>query len=208
MWKFFTTEMRYWLKAPMTWIFFGINLLLVMGAVSSDNVSIGGGVGSVHKNAPHVIQMYYGVFSVFFGLLMTTAFMNASANRDFQYNMYQLVFASPIKKAHYFFGKFFGAYVAAIIPMLGVTFGALIGPLMPWAQASRFGAASLDGDIWGILSFVLPNVFITGVLLFSLALIFRNNIISFVGAIAMLVLWGISGGLIRDIQNEWLGSLL
>ena len=108
MWKFITYEWRYWLKAPMTWILLGVNALLVFGAVSSDEVQIGGGVGSVHKNAPYVIQQYYGMMSLIC-LLMTTAFMNATANRDFQYNMYQLIFSSPVKKSHYFFGKFIGA---------------------------------------------------------------------------------------------------
>ena len=53
-----------------------------MGAVSSDSITIGGGVGSVHKNAPFVIQTYYGVMSLIC-LLMTTAFINASASASF-----------------------------------------------------------------------------------------------------------------------------
>ena len=48
----------------MTWILLGVNALLVFGAVSSDEVQIGGGVGSVHKNAPYVIQQYYGMMSL------------------------------------------------------------------------------------------------------------------------------------------------
>ena len=84
----------------MIWIFLAINSLLVFGAVSSDSISIGGGVGSVHKNAPYVVENYYGVMSLIC-LLMTTAFMNASANRDFQYGMFQFVFSSPIQKNHY-----------------------------------------------------------------------------------------------------------
>ena len=112
MWKFIKHEWKYWLSAPMLWIFFGINTLLVLGAVSSDNINIGGGVGSVLKNSPYVIQNYYGVMSLIC-LLMTTAFMNATANRDFQSGMYQFVFSSPIKQWHYFFGKFFVGFCYA-----------------------------------------------------------------------------------------------
>jgi len=100
MWKFIRHEWKYWIYSPMTWIFFIINTLLVMGAVSSDSITIGGGVGSVHKNAPFVIQTYYGVMSLIC-LLMTTAFINASANRDFEHGMYQFVFSSTIKKRDY-----------------------------------------------------------------------------------------------------------
>lgn len=207
MWKFIKHEWAYWLRSPMTWIFFLINTLLVMGAVSSDNINIGGGVGSVHKNAPYVIQNYYGVMSLVC-LLMTTAFMNASANRDFQSGMYQFIFTSPIKKSHYYFGKFLGAFSMAVLPLLGVSVGALIGPLMPWAEPERYGEVYLSGHLDGLISFGIPNTFIAGVLLFGLAILFRSNIVSFVGAMLILVFYIVSAGFTRDIDKEWLANLL
>ncbi len=207
MWKFIKHEWKYWLTSPMTWIFFSIITLLVMGAVSSDNVTIGGGVGSVHKNAPYVIQTYYGVMSLIC-LLMTTAFMNASANRDFAHGMYQFVFSSPIKKSHYYFGKFIGATSVAVIPLLGVSLGGLIGPLMPWAQPERYGDVIWNGHLQGLLAFGIPNTIIAAVLLYALAIIFRSNIVSFVGAMLILVFYIVSSGFTRDIEKEWLANIL
>ena len=207
MWKFIKHEWKYWISSPMTWIFFGIITLLVMGAVSSENVTIGGGVGSVHKNAPYVVQTYYGVLSLIC-LLMTTAFMNASANRDFAHGMYQFVFSSPIKKRDYYFGKFIGAASVAIIPLLGVSLGALIGPLMPWAQPERYGDVIWSGHLQGLISFGIPNTFIAAVLLYSLAIIFRSNIVSFVGAMLILVFYVVSAGFTQDIEKEWLANIL
>jgi hypothetical protein len=178
-----------------------------MGAVSSDSVNIGGGVGSVHKNAPYVIQTYYGVMSLIC-LLMTTAFMNATANRDFAHDMYQFVFSSPIKKRDYYFGKFIGATTIAIIPLLGVSLGALIGPFMPWAQPERYGEIIWSGHLQGLITFGIPNTIIAAALLYLLAIIFRSNIVSFVGAILILVLYGVSAGFTRDIEKEWLANLL
>lgn len=207
MWKFIKHEWKYWLSSPMTWIFLVINSLLVMGAVSSDNISIGGGVGSVHKNAPYVVQTYYGVMSLVC-LLMTTAFMNASANRDFAHGMYQFVFSSPIKKRDYYFGKFIGAVTIAIIPLLGVSIGSLIGPLMPWAQPERYGDIVWSGHLQGLLSFGIPNTIIAAVLLYALAIIFRSNLVSFVGAMLILIMYAVSSGFTRDIEKEWLANLL
>lgn len=178
-----------------------------MGAVSSDNINIGGGVGSVHKNAPFVIQTYYGVMSLI-GLLMTTAFMNASANRDFENNMYQFVFSSPIKKRDYYFGKFIGAATMAVVPLLGVSLGALIGPLMPWAEPERYGDVIWSGHLNGLIAFGIPNTIIVSVLLYVLAIIFRSNIVSFVGAMLILVFYVISSGFTKDIEKEWLANLL
>ncbi len=191
----------------MTWIFLFINSMLVMGAVSSDSINIGGGVGSVHKNAPYVIQTYYGVMSLIC-LLMTTAFMNASANRDFSSGMYQFIFSAPIKKRDYYFGKFIGATSIAILPLLGVSIGALIGPFMPWADANRYGDILWSGHLQGIITFGIPNTIIAAVLLYALAIIFRNNIVSFVGAMLILVLYAVSSGFTRDIEKEWLANIL
>ncbi|MEI6059938.1 MAG: M1 family aminopeptidase [Bacteroidota bacterium] len=207
MWIFIKHEWKYWLNSPMVWIFLLINTLMVFGAVSSDNVNIGGAVGSIHKNSPYVIQTYYGVMSLV-SLLMTTAFMNASATRDFHFDMYQFVFSSPIKKRDYYFGKFIGAATIAIIPLLGVTLGSLIGPFMPWVQPERYGEIIWSGHLLGLLAFGIPNTIIAGVILYALAIIYRNNIVSFTGAMLILVFYVVSSGFTADIQKEWLANIL
>jgi ABC-2 type transport system permease protein len=207
MWIFIKHEWKYWLRSPMVWIFLLINTLMVFGAVTSDNVQIGGSVGSVHKNAPYVIQSYYGIMSLIC-LLMTTAFMNASATRDFQHDMYQFVFSSPIRKRDYYFGKFIGAASIAVIPLLGVSLGSLIGPFMAWVQPERYGPVIWSGHLQGILAFGIPNTLIAGVIIYVLAVIFRNSIISYAGAMLVLVFYVVSSGFTADIEKEWLANIL
>ena len=191
----------------MVWIFLIVNTLMVFGAVSSDNVNIGGPIGSVHKNSPFVIQTYYGVMSLVC-LLMTTAFMNATAIRDFHYDMCQFVFSSPIKKRDYYFGKFIGATTIAILPLLGVSLGSLIAPFMPWVQPERYGAIIWSGHLQGIIAFGIPNTIIAGVIIYALAVIYRNNIVSFTGAMLILVFYVVSSGFTADIEKEWLANIL
>ena len=191
----------------MLWIFFGIVTLLVFGAVSSDEVTIGGGVGSVNKNAPYVIQQYYGVMSLIC-LLMVTAFMNATANRDFSTGMYQFIFTSPIKERNYFFGKFIGAFLIAVIPLFGVSIGSVIGPYMPWASEGRYGGIILNGHLYGIISFAIPNVLIAGAFIYTLATIFRSNLVSYIGTMALLVFYVSAGSFLSDIEKEWLANIL
>ena len=207
MYTFIRYEWKQWLRSPMTWIFLLITSLLIFGAVSSDNIQVGGAVGSIHKNAPFAVQQYYMTISLIC-LLMTTGFMTATANRDFSTGMYQFVFTSPIKKSSYFFGSFLGAVTIAMIPTLGVTIGSLLGPLMPWASEGRYGPVIWNGHLQGILAFAIPNTYIIGVLVYGLAVLFRNNLISFVGAIGILILYVVSGGYVRDLEQEWLAVLL
>ena len=207
MFTFLTFEWKQWLRSPMTWIFLGINTLLVLGAVSSDSIQLGGGVGSVHKNAPYVIEGYYMLMSLLC-LLMTTAFMSATANRDISTGMDQFIFSSPISRSGYFFGKFFGAVTFAIIPLLGVSVGALLGPLMPWAEPARYGPVIWNGHLYGLITFAIPNTLLTGAIVYGLAMIFRSTIVSFVGSMMILVFYVVSRGYTRDIEQEWLANLL
>jgi|694.fasta_scaffold00426_12 ABC-2 type transport system permease protein len=207
MFKFIKFELQYWLKTPMLWIFMFIYLLLIALVISTDNVSIGGGVGNVYKNAPHAIQSYYGNM-LFVILLTTTAFMNSSASRDLETGMYQFIFTSPIKKLNYFFGKFIGAYLAALIPTIGISLGAIIGPFLPWAEDNiRYGAFNLSGHLAGFLVFAVPNTLIIASVIFAVALFFRSSIISFVSAILLLILYIISSTILNGLEKEFLASL-
>ncbi|HET8860292.1 ABC transporter permease/M1 family aminopeptidase [Marivirga sp.] len=208
---FFTTELKYTFKQPMIYIFTALLGLLVFFAVVSDNVTIGGSVGNVYRNAPHIIAVYTGVMTIF-GLIIATAFFNNAALRDYQNQFNEILFSTPIKKAGYFFGRFFGALILATIPMLGVFLGILIGsalaPVFGWIEADRFGAFYLSSFVNNYFFIVLPNMFFAGAIIFAFANIWKNTVISFVGALAVIVAYIISGTLMSDIENESMAALL
>ena len=195
----------------MIWIFLFINTMLIFFAVSSDNLMIGGAVGNTMRNAPFVIENYYAMMSLIC-LLMTTAFMNATANRDFASGMHQFVFSSPIKKSDYYFGKFIGAVIISVIPLLGVSIGSLIAPILSpifdMSPADRFGPVIWAGHLWGILAFAIPNVIIAGTIIYGLSILFKSNIVSFIGSMLLIVLYVVSSGFTEDIKKEWLANLL
>lgn len=128
--RIFLFEVRYWLRQPMVYIFLLILGLMVFGAVSTENIQIGGSIGSVYRNAPEVVYNFYGLMS-FIGLLMVTAFVNGTAIRDFANNTSQIVFSTPISKSQYLIGKFLGSTFIALIPLLGISIGIIIGSWMP-----------------------------------------------------------------------------
>ncbi|RZJ69506.1 M1 family aminopeptidase [Flavobacterium sp.] len=210
MWKFLRYELRYWLRTPMVWIFTLIYALFAFGATASENIIIGGNPANIFKNAPFQIQNYFAIMSIIF-LVLTTAFMNATANRDFETGMYQFVFSSPIKKRDYFFGKFLGAYIVSLIPMLGIVIGTLLAPpiavAFDWTPAERFGPIYWTAFLQGFLAFGIPNVLISGTLIFGLAIIFRNTVVSFVGTVLMIVFYLVSGSFLGDLDTEWISNI-
>lgn len=207
---FFILELRRALKQPMVYILFALVTLLVFGATSSDNIQIGGSVGNVLKNSPHVITVFSGVLSIF-GLLMAAAFFNNAALRDYNYNFNEILFSTPLNKAGYFFGRFFGALLLATIPMLGVFagvwLGTLIAPAVGWEDPSRFGPFYLETFVNNYFLFILPNMFFAGAIIFALANQWKSTVISFVGALGIIVAYIISGTLVSDVENETLAAL-
>tara|TARA_B110000008_G_scaffold83986_1_gene85788 strand:- start:134 stop:3661 length:3528 start_codon:yes stop_codon:yes gene_type:complete len=195
----------------MLYLFFLIVFLLVFAANVTDNVTIGGAVGNVFRNAPNIITVYTLVMTIF-GLLFAAAFFNNSALRDHKNNFQEILFSKPIDKFGYFMGKFLASLILSTIPLTGVFFGIILGskvaPLMGWIEADRFGPFFIETFINNYFIFILPNMFIGGAIIYSLAQEFKNTMISFVGAMLILVGYSLAGELASDIDNEKIASLV
>jgi ABC-type transport system involved in multi-copper enzyme maturation permease subunit len=209
--EFFALEIRAAFKQPMIYIFFVLLAFMSCMAVVSDSVVIGGSIGNIYKNAPFVITQFVSIFS-FLGILFAIAFFNNAALRDFNNQFNEILFSTPISKASYYFGRFTGALLLSTIPIcgifLGVLIGAWIGPLGGWIDADRVGPFYLETFTNNYLLFILPNMFFAGSIIFALASRFKNTVVSFVGALGLIIAYGVSGSLLSDIDNETLGGLL
>ncbi len=208
---FLKFELKSWLKAPMPWIFFLIFALISLLATVSDSVSIGGSFGNIKKNAPFVAENWYAVFSLL-SLLLATAFLNSAALRDFERNTSQIVFSKPIGKGGYYFGHFLGAFIASLIPLIGISVGIWTGTFLNsifhWLDESRFGPSGLSGHLEGFFVFAVPNLLFIGGIVFAVAAKTRSTMYSFVTAVAILVGYLISGTLIRNLDNEWIAAMI
>ncbi|MEM7782103.1 MAG: M1 family aminopeptidase [Planctomycetota bacterium] len=204
---FFKFEIRYWLTRLMVYIFLVVVTLLFLGAVSSDNVRIGSAIENTYRNAPYVIQTYY-MFVSLLACLMTTAFVNDSASRDFAHRTSQLIFTKPVGKFSFLAGRFTGATVIALLPILGVSLAALLAPAMPWNDdPSRFGDVSWGAHFWGIVCFALPNTFFVAAIVFAIAVWLRSTFASFIGIILLLAFYGISQSLVGGLDSELISQL-
>ena len=203
----FLFELRYWLRQPIAYIFLLINALLVFGATCSDDITIGGSTGNVHKNAPYVVEFFFANLTLIC-LLMITAFFNSAAARDFSEKTSQIFFTTPMKKRDYLLGRFAGALVISIIPFLGVSLGSILGSMMPWLDAERVGPTYWTAHLEGLSVFVLPNMLFAGSVIFCIAALTRSTMMSFIGTLGLLVGYIVSLSLIKDVENEFMGAML
>jgi hypothetical protein len=205
--RFFLFEVRYWLRQPMAYIFFTLIAFLTGAAVVSDNVQIGMAVGNVLKNAPYLVYLWYATWSTL-GLLLVTAFVNATAIRDFTSNTAQIVFSTPVSKASYLIGKFLGSTFVAFLPMLGVSLGIVVGSWWPGIDAVRIGPNLMAHHLQAILLIVIPNVLFCASIIFAVSVLLRNTMAAFITAIALLVGFSIASAFTSDLENEWIGVLV
>ncbi len=208
---FFKKELEVVFKQPMIYIFFLITALMAFGAVASSSIVIGGAVGNINKNAPTVVTTFAMILNVF-GLLFATAFFNNAALRDFKYNFNEIMFSSPIDKASYFFGRFGGAWVASAFVLcgifLGVVVGGFVGPALNWVSADQIGPIPWHAFLNNLLIFILPNMFVAGALIFTMASLSRSTVVSFVGSLLIIIGYIVSLNLMSDMENESLAGLL
>ncbi|MCX6589268.1 MAG: M1 family aminopeptidase [Acidobacteria bacterium] len=204
---FLSFELRFWLRGMMLWVFFFIIGTLVFAATSTDKVTLGSSLENTFRNAPFVVQNFYSIMGVF-TLMMTTAFVNSAASREFAYNTHQLLFTAPIRKRDYLLGRFLGSAAVAVIPFLGISAGILLSAVMPWNDAERWGPVVAAAHWKSILVFAIPNTLFSGAIIFTIAILTRSTATSFIGSLLLLTGYGVSEVLTQDLDNETIAALI
>jgi ABC-2 type transport system permease protein len=206
-WHIAWFEIRFWLRSWMLWIFLLIVGLAIFGEISSDEMLVGLNLSNTYRNGPFAIAFYYASMGVF-TLLITAIFLNFAALRDFSYNTHQMMFSTPMRRRDLLLGRFFGATLISVIPMLGVSLGILLAKYMPWADRERWEAVSWTAHLKGILLFAFPDTFITAAILFAVAVVWRREIASFTAVILLVAARSLTFLLFPDPQRERIRSLL
>lgn len=200
-------ELAQLFKNGVFWIVVAVYALMGFGTMASDDVSIGGGVGNIMRNAPAVVISILGSFSVV-SVLLATIFVAGIAIRDFEQRTAELFFATPMKKRDYLLGRFGGGLIATFAIMLAMAVGLYVGSLMPWLDSSRLGPTPWLAYAWAFGVLVLPNLLFVSSLMFLLATLTRSMLYTYLGVIVFFVLWSMSGSFTNDLESRWIGALV
>jgi len=205
--RIFAFEVRYQLRQPVFWIIATAFFLLSFFAITTDAVQIGGSIGNVHRNAPYVIMQTLLVLTAI-GTFATTAFVAGSVHRDFETQSDALFFSLPMRKSDYLLGRFLGSLLIAVLIFVAVALAIALGSVMPWLEPVRIGVFRLAPYLYSFAVFVIPNLFLTGAIFFSLATLTRSLMYTYVGVVVFFVAWGIAGVMLRDLESRELAALV
>lgn len=207
----FLFELKYRAKRPATYLYFLIFFLLVFVATVSNDVTIGEQAGNMLRNSPSAIFRITAIMNAF-GLLVISAIMSTPILRDFEHNTNHLLYSYPLSKFAYLAGRFLGSYLFAIFVFLSIPLGILVGsivaPMAGWIEASKFDSFRLMSYLSPYLILVIPNVFFSGAIFFSLSSLKRKMIYSYLGSVLLLVVYVWSMSKLPELESKSLAAML
>ena len=206
MFEFFGFELRQQLRSPLLWLMGGLFALLGFAGIASDAVQIGGAIGNVHRNAPVVVVQFMSLLSLF-GMLFVAMAVNGALLRDHEQGMADLIFASPIRRRDYVAGRIAAAVVSSFMVFVLIALGLFVAQFMPWIEPERLGPVTLTPYLWTLGVIVLPNLVFMVALLSLLAIVTRSVLWVYIGVLGFIILYIVSGVLLRDLDNVWAAVL-
>lgn len=175
--QFFKYELRYWLKNPSIYfyllIFSGVALFYFIG--SSDYFRDFEVTGRFTKwtNSTSEILYIFNYFNKFF-LFLIPSIIGYSLYRDSLSNTHQIMYSFPITKRSYLFGKFGSTFLiaAAILSFVVLTY--VLAKYFPGLNPDKIGPLNLEGFAYLLGFYILPNLLIYGLFVFSVIILTRN----------------------------------
>lgn len=206
--EIFIFEIKYRLKRPATWAYFGI--LLIFGLI----VAIGGNGPASEKvfvNSPVAIATMLTTISIF-GIMLSSAIMGVPVYRDIEHKTENYYFSYPISEKGYLLGRFFGSmsvlFMVSLGLQLGLIIGFAIGPLAGYEEPERFTTFNLWHYIQPTLMLYWTNFFFAGCIFFALVSLTKKVMLAYAGGAILFITYLITLTLTQDIENKDLVSLL
>jgi ABC-2 type transport system permease protein len=198
----FLTEFRKNISSPAFFIFFIILLVIsIIFAMTTDTGTYLMGVnhGKEIQNAPIVLAQLIARFSVL-GVLFSIVIIGRAVAKDFEANIHEFIFASPVSKTSYLFGRLSGSTLANLLIFIAIPIGYEIG--LFFVQGKEVGAFKLSSYVLPFLISVIPNLLLIGSVFFALATLTRKMTATYLSGIGFLAIYTMIGVLLHRMDNE------
>ncbi len=206
--EIFSFELKYRLKRPATWAYFGILFLFGLLVAIGDN---GPSSEKVFVNAPSALATIMTTLSIF-GIMIASAVMGVPVYRDIDHKTDNYFFSFPITEKGYLLGRFFGSlsilFLISLGLHLGLILGSLIGPHAGYVEPERYTALNLWHYLQPTLTIYWVNLLFTGCIFFALVSLTKRVMLAYAGGAILFITYLVSLTLSQDLENRELTSLL
>ena len=181
--KILKFELQYQLKQRafilFSFLFLGFGLLIGKQ---------GYGQGAGIYNASQSISEITGILSL--GSVFIIMFFTINGVlRDKQYNIQHIIFSTSVKKHQYFWSQFLGVFIMSSIAFSAFLVGFAMTTFFPNLDPELVNPFYVQHYLWTLLIIVLPNVFICTSIIFSVSILSKNNVATYVSAILIYVFY-------------------
>lgn len=211
----FLFEIRYRLRRPSFYVYALIMLLtgLLYGAIFAGAFGVEQaqqltGGGQNYANSP--VNLHVVIASVVqgIGIFVIAAFMAVPVFRDFKYNAHSIYFTKPINKFNYLLGRYLGSLVIVLVLLLFIGLGIGIMMHWPYEEPPKLAPFNPMHYLWPYLVSVLPFTILSGSIFFALVSLTRNELLIYLNAILLLVLFSVAAQGASAIENPITASLI
>ncbi len=181
---FLRFELTTWRRQPLLYIFLAVTFGLTLLAMLWPNLQMGTDLRNLHVNAPFAILSRAGAMSMLC-LLFLTAIMASIATRDSGSGYAPVLYAAPLEKGGYLWGRFAGGVLVAVLALAAMLPAIPLGALLN--EPARVGAFRLAPYVQAVGLFIVPNVVLAGAIIYCLTVLTRSTVYAFIAALGLLI---------------------
>ena len=142
-------------------------------------------------------------------MLVTAALFGDAAVRDVEAGMDPLLFTAPLGKVEYLGGRFVAALTVNAVVMVAVPVGLVTASgLIGWFEPETVGPFRVGAYVQPYLLFLLPNLILTGAILYTIGVLARKVIPVFLGAIGLFISYLVAMSSIGQIEHPLMSVLI
>jgi len=175
-WRFHLRQAAFRIAVPLS---FGLGYVLPV---------VGYGPHGTHLNSPFTVMQSVGLLSLL-SIFVLTVFCANAASRDAEHGMSEIVFATSIGEFRYLAARFTGALAATVTVFCFAIMGLLAAPLVAEIDPARLGPWSPGAYLWALAVMALPNLLFAGAVVFSVAVLSRSVLASYVGGLFLYMVY-------------------
>jgi hypothetical protein len=98
--------------------------------------------------------------------------------------------------------------VVSVLLFVGPILGIVFGNFAPWIDPERLGPVMFVPYLWSALVLIVPNLIFMGGVFFTFAAVTRSLLATYMGVVGVMMAFGMSRALLRDLPGRFLGALL